>query len=112
MAFLAVAMKDSALAANPLVVFPAIFKVFPGYVVTLIVVIGVFTLRQFGDVAAYFAGSQGYATKSMSTLFLTFAVRAVWSLFSVYLLTVSMRILGLLYVTNKQKFGWFGHGVS
>jgi hypothetical protein len=26
---------------------------------------------------------------------------------SVYLLTVSMRILGLLYVTNKQKFGWF-----
>jgi len=109
MAFLAVAMKDSALAANPLVVMPAIFKVFPGYLVTLLVVIGVFALRQFGDVAAYFVGSQGYATKDMSTLFLTFAVRAVWSLFSVYLLTVSMRTLGLLYVTNKQKFGWFGH---
>ena len=108
MAFLAVAMKDSALAANPLVVFPAIFKVFPGYLVTLIVVIGVFALRQFGDVAAYLVGSEGYATKEMSTLFLTFAVRAVWCLVSVYLLTVSMRTLGLLYVTNKQKFGWFG----
>jgi hypothetical protein len=45
----------------------------------------------------------------MSMLFLTFGVRAVWSLISVYLLTVSMRILGLLYVTNKQKFGWFDH---
>jgi len=26
---------------------------------------------------------------------------------SVYLLTVNMRILGLLYVTKKQKLGWF-----
>ena len=43
----------------------------------------------------------------MSLLFVTFGFRAVWCLTSVYLLTVSMRILGLLYVTNKQKFGWF-----
>ena len=109
MAFLAVAMKDSALAANPLVVFPAIFKVPLGYLVTTLVVIGIFTLRQFGDVAAAFAGAQGYSTRSMSTMFMAFGVRAVWSLLSVYLLTVSMRTLGLLYVTNKHKFGWFDH---
>lgn len=109
MAFLAVAMKDTALAANPLVVVPAIFKVPLGYLVTAILVIGVFALRQFGDFAAAFAGATGYSTRNMSTLFLTFAVRAVWCLVSVYLLTVSMRILGLLYVTNKQKFGWFDH---
>jgi hypothetical protein len=58
-------------------------------------------------VAAVVAGSAGHATRDMSVLFLTFGLRAVWSLVSVYLLTVSMRILGLLYVTNKQKFGWF-----
>jgi hypothetical protein len=109
MAFLAVAMKDTALAANPLVVVPAIFKVPLGYLVTAILVIGVFALRQFGDFAASFASATGYATRNMSTLFLTFAVRAVWCLVSVYLLTVSMRILGLLYVTNRQKFGWFDH---
>jgi hypothetical protein len=45
----------------------------------------------------------------MSVLFLTFGLRAGWGLASVYLLTVSMRILGLLYVTNKEKFGWFDH---
>jgi len=28
-------------------------------------------------------------------------------LLSMYLLTVSMRTLGLLYSCNKQKFGWF-----
>ena len=107
MAFLAVAMKDTALAANPLVVVPAIFKVPLGYMVTTILVVGIFALRQFGGAAASFVGATGHATREMSTLFLTFGVRAVWSLISVYLLTVSMRILGLLYVTNKQKFGWF-----
>ena len=90
MAFLAVAMKDTALAANPLVVVPAIFKVPLGYLVTLVVVIGVFALRQFGDFAAYFAGATSYSTKSMSTLYEIFALRAVWCLVSVYLLTVSM----------------------
>jgi len=45
----------------------------------------------------------------MSTMFMAFGLQAVWSLVSVYLLTLSMRILGLLYVTNKQKFGWFDH---
>jgi len=50
-----------------------------------------------------------YRTRDMSTIFLTFGVRALWSVVSVYLLTVSVRILGLLYLTNKQKSGWFGH---
>jgi len=42
-------------------------------------------------------------------MFMAFGLRAIWALVSVYLLTVSMRTLGLLYVTNKQKIGWFGH---
>jgi len=107
MAFLAVAMKDTALAANPLVVVPAICKVPLGYLVTTSIVIGIFALRQFGDAAAAFAGSTGYHTRDMSVMFESFALRVVWKLASVYLLIVSMRVLGLLYVTNKQKFGWF-----
>jgi hypothetical protein len=109
MAFLAVAMKDTALAANPLVVVPAICRVPVAYLVTTLVVIGLFTLRRFGDIAAFVAQGTSYSTRDMSTLFLSFAVRALWCLVSVYLLTVSMRTLGLLYVTNKSKFGWFSH---
>jgi hypothetical protein len=109
MAFLAVAMKDTVLAANPLVVIPAILKVPLGYLVTALLVIGIYVLRQFGAAAAVLASWTSYHTKVMSTMFMTFGLRALWSLVSVYLLTVSMRILGLLYVTNKQKFGWFGH---
>ena len=45
----------------------------------------------------------------MSTLFMALAAQAVWALVSVYLLTVTMRILGLLYLTKKHKFGWFSH---
>jgi hypothetical protein len=109
MAFLAVAMKDTALAANPLIVVPAMCKVPLGYLVTALVVICIFAFREFGGAAAGLAASATYSTKDMSTLFMALGLRAVWSLVSVYLLTVSMRILGLLYVTNKQKFGWFGH---
>ena len=107
MAFLAVAMKDSALAANPLVVIPAILKVPMGYLVTCMVVIGVYLMRLLGDALAGGAQSVGYHTRDMSVMFLTFGLRAVWGLIRVYILTVSMRTLGLLYVTNKQKFGWF-----
>lgn len=107
MAFLAVAMKDSVMAANPLVVIPAIFKVPVGYLATAFVVVAVFGVRQLGDIGMFVAKSEGYATKEMSTLFITFGLRMFWSFLSVYLLTVSMRILGLLYVTNKHKFGWF-----
>ena len=109
MAFLAVAMKDTALAANPLVVIPAILKVPLGYLVTCMVVIGVYLVRLLGDALASGAQNVGYHTRDMSTMFLTFGLRAVWSLVKVYLLTVSMRTLGLLYVANKHKFGWFDH---
>ena len=107
MAFLAVAMKDTALAANPLVVIPAILKVPLGYLVTCMVVIGVYLVRLLGDALASGAQDVGYHTRDMSVMFLTFGLRALWSLGRVYLLTVSMRTLGLLYVTNKHKFGWF-----
>jgi hypothetical protein len=33
--------------------------------------------------------------------------QAFWSLVSLYLLTVGMRILGLLYVAKKDQLGWY-----
>ncbi|HWI58997.1 MAG TPA: FHA domain-containing protein [Bacillota bacterium] len=109
MAFLAVAMKDSALASNPLVVMPAIFKVPAEYLVTALILVSVYGVRQLGDIAMIGVKAQGYATRSMAELFLTFGLRTFWNFASVYLLTVSMRILGVLYVTKKQKLAWFDH---
>jgi hypothetical protein len=109
MAFLAVAMKDSVLAANPLIVFPAMFKAPIEYLVTALLLTGVFGFRVLGNSIAFFAQAEGHATRDMSVLFITFGFRAFWSFASVYLLTVGMRILGLLYVTKKEKFGWFKH---
>jgi hypothetical protein len=109
MAFLAVAMKDSVMAANPLVVVPAIFKVPLEYLVTSILLTGVFGIRELGDVLSSTAKQAGLTTRDMSTLFITFGVRIFWTLLSVYLLTVGMRILGTLYLTRKRQLAWFEH---
>jgi hypothetical protein len=109
MAFLAVAMKDNIMSANPLVVIPAIMKAPAEYLVTAILLTGVFGMRFLGDMVADGAADVSMRTREMSTLFLTFGIRAFWSFCSVYLLTVNMRILGLLYLTKKHKLGWFSH---
>jgi hypothetical protein len=109
MGLLAVAMKDSALACNPLVVVPAILRVPAGYLCAATIVIAVFCFRKLGDLTMGIVETEGTVTRDMSVLFLSFGLRAGWSLISVYLLTVSVRVLGLLYVTNKEKFGWFDH---
>jgi hypothetical protein len=45
----------------------------------------------------------------MPKLFAFLGTYAFWYFAEVCLLTISMRILGLLYVTKKQRFGWFSH---
>lgn len=107
MAFLAVAMKDSVVAANPLVVFPAILRMPVEYLVTAILLIGCFGIRQLGNVLSAVAGGISFETKDMRMLFVAMATQAGIALFNVYLLTVTMRLLGLLYNTKKEKFGWF-----
>ena len=94
-------------AANPLVVIPAILKVPLEYLVTAVLVTGVFALRWAGDAATAAMGAISMSTRSMSTLFIAFGVRALWAFASLYLLVVCMRILGLLYTTKKEKIGWF-----
>ena len=72
-----------------------------------ILVIGVYGIRQLAYSFMAGAAAVSYSTRSMAVLFTTFGIRALFSLGNVYLLTVSMRILGLLYVSKKEKLGWF-----
>ena len=106
MAFLAVAMKDTVMAANPLVVIPAILKVPLQYLVTAFLLIGVYAIRMGGDMIISLI-SPGLAARDMSDLVTTGGLKVIWSFVSIYLLVVNMRILAFLYLTNKQKFGWF-----
>jgi len=109
MAFLAVAMKDSVMSANPLVVVPAIMKVPLQYSITVVLLLAVFGVKQIGTILSSSAGHQIMTTKDMSVLFMALGIKALLGLISVYLLTVTMRILGLFYNSSKDKLGWFSH---
>lgn len=109
MALLAVAMKDSVMAGNPLIVIPAMMKAPVQYLVTAILMLSVFGVRRLGGILSGGAGTISMTTKDMSVLFISFGVQAIWALISVYLLTVTMRILGLYYNSAKDKLGWFSH---
>jgi formate/nitrite transporter FocA (FNT family) len=107
MALLVVAMKDSVMAANPLIVIPAIVKVPLKYSVTVVLLLGVFGVRQLGNMISGGAGRVALHTRDRDTFLAAMAFQAVWALLSVYLLVVSMRSLGLFYNGSKQKLGWF-----
>ncbi len=107
MAILAVAMKDTVWAANPLIVIPTILRLPLEYFVTTILTMTIFGLRLWGGMLSDSAGNDTLTTNKMSTLFTSLGVQAVWALVSVYLLSVNMRILGLLYNAKRERFGWF-----
>jgi len=109
MALLAVAMKDTPLAANPLIVMPAIFKAPLQYLVAVLVLALVMGLRASGAPVIHAIFPRELMTHSMPKLFAYLGARAVWGFAGVYLLAVNVRILGLLYVTKKKQFAWFEH---
>src|SRR4051812_23175947 len=109
MALLAVAMKDTPLAANPLIVMPAIFKAPLQYLVAVLVLGLVMGLRASGPPVIHAIFPRELMTHSMPKLFAYLGARALWGFAGVYLLAVNVRILGLLYVTKKKQFAWFEH---
>jgi len=95
MAFLAVSMLDSVVAANPLLVLQGILKMPWNYLLTAAVFGGVMVVKWTGD-------------EYLPHFLPVPLVPAILSSFlGLYLLTVFMRILGLLYRDNKEKLGWF-----
>ena len=95
MAFLTVCLADSIGGLNPLVIFASISKVPGPYLIACIfflVIIGLETVC-----VSFFR---------LSPIFILPAV--IGKFVSLYGLTVEMRILGLLYYTNKEKLSWFG----
>jgi hypothetical protein len=106
MAFLAVLILDTLKAVNPLIIVPSILRVPLAYVVTLVLLAGVYGIRFLGDLVIATVFVEGFSTKSMAMLFLMLITKAFWCFAGYYLLIVTLRILGLLYVTKKEKLAW------
>jgi|GEM_PF-1285893 len=93
MAFLGVSIADGLAGLNPLVIIPSIFKVFGPYCVVCLISLGIFLMSLLGEYV-------------MDFFPLRFIAILLVSLFEFYLLCVEMRILGILYLTRKEKLGW------
>jgi len=94
MALLTVCLADSVMGLNPIIIFSSISKVPGPYLIAcaiFLVIIGLGTLCE--------------SLLGLSPIFILPAV--VGKFVSLYGMTVVMRILGLLYYTNKEKFSWF-----
>jgi hypothetical protein len=95
MAFTAVAISDSILAINPMVVIPSIMKVLGQYLLTVVVLAVILLVRWL---------LQGLLEKYLP---IPLVPTIITSLIGLYLLVVEMRILGLLYRNNKDRLGWY-----
>jgi hypothetical protein len=93
MAVLGVAMADSVSGANPLLVIPSILRVPLEYFVTCLILVVAFAANYLGQFALGFVPIP-FATSLVS-----------WFLF-LYCLLVSMRLVGILYWTNRDRLKW------
>lgn len=99
MALLAVAATDNFLALSPHVVLPSIVRVFIPYLVTFLLLGALVAVRMAGGTAAAMIPFQQVALKLGATIVMGFV--------SLYLLTVEMRLLGLLFRSYRARLGWF-----
>lgn len=106
MAFLAVAVLDTVIAANPLVVMGSMLRVPLEYLATLALVGGLVGVGVLGDAVMEAVFPHGLVTRSMVNLFAFIALKASWDIVGVYLILVIVRILGLLYSTRRGRLGW------
>jgi len=95
MALLALAMFDSIVSANPLVVIPAMIRVPLEYLVVLFVMAIILVVRI----------AQGFLAALIPIPALPDLITAAILL---YLLTLQGRMLGLMYYAKRHKLGWFG----
>lgn len=97
MAFTAVTMFDSLAALNPILIIPSILKIPFAYLLAVTILLVAYATGWVGD-------------RYLGMLLPIPIVPGVVSEFlGLYLMTVEMRILGLLYWTKKDELGWFSH---
>ena len=94
MTLLAVAMYDSIFALNPMLTLPSIARVTRNYLVAVLLLVLIVVVHMVCDVF-------------MGVIPIPILPTIISGFIGLYLLAVEMRILGLLYLANKQRLGWF-----
>ena len=107
MGYLAVVLLDSIKALNPLLVFQSIRRVPLEYLATLGLLAVVAVMATLGDGMMFYVIGQGLSTSSIKKFFLMIGLFVALVVFGFYLITVSVRVLGLLFVTMREKLGWY-----
>lgn len=97
MSFTAVTMFDSLNGLNPLLIIPSMLRI-PGTYLLAVAVLA--TIVVANTIGTLFLGT---------VLPIPFLSDVISEFIGLYLLTVEMRILGLMYWTKKEKLGWFRH---
>lgn len=97
MALLAAAMSNSWSAVNPLVVLPAITRLNLQYVLACVVFFALVLVR--------------FLSEALLNAVLPIPVlpTLITSFMALYFLAVEVRLLGLLYYTNRKRLGWFSY---
>jgi len=95
MAFTAVAMFDSLVALNPLLIVPSILKIPREYLLTIVLLAAILSLRKLSH------------SILPGILPIPILPSLLADFFELYLMAVEMRVLGLLYQTKKDELGWF-----
>jgi len=95
MAFLAVGMYNTLAAVNPLLIIPSITKVLREYLLAILLLAAALVIRQLCD--KYLGMIPHFGLMAM----------ILNSFIFLYLTTVEVRVLGLLYRVKKHELGWF-----
>jgi hypothetical protein len=103
MALLAVAMFDTVEALNPVFIVPSMLVVFREYLVALAVLLGTLASNVIMNYLLELISPRGMGER----LALLAVLGVVSGFIGMYCLVVEMRVLGLLYRSNKDVLGWF-----
>jgi len=109
MGYLAVVLLDSIKALNPLLVFQSIRRVPLEYLATLGLLAVVAAMATLGTGMMVYVFAEGLSTTSIKKFFLMIGLFVALVVFGFYLITVSVRVLGLLFVVKRAKLGWYEH---
>ncbi len=93
MSLLAVSMYDTSFALNPLLIIPSMVRIFREYMVACLVMAVLVAIRTLC------AGLLGMIP-------IPFIPDLIMSFIALYLFTVEMRILGMMYYCKKDELGW------
>jgi pSer/pThr/pTyr-binding forkhead associated (FHA) protein len=103
MALLAVALFDTIEALNPVFIVPSMLVVFREYLVACAVLLGTLASNVIMNLVLDSISPGGIGEQ----LLLLAVLGIVSGFIGMYCLVVEMRVLGLLYRSNKTELGWF-----